>query len=179
MEGSLDTKDAITLILATIGTVLGIINYWRSIRDEKVRLRVVPVLAWNFGEGIMSIRSSRKIGELIDRYGIPRMGVEVINLSKFPITLDEVGLCEGNIEKRERAPFFQASTHQNETCPIKLAPRESVILYSQDNHCLDYTFTIQSMAYATTSCDTTQNGRSHALVTWQEIQKQTCKKGLI
>ena len=99
----MDTKDAITLILATIGTVLGIINYWRSIRDEKVRLRVVPVLAWNFGEVIMIIRSSMKIGELIDRYGIPRMGVEVINLSKFPITLDEVGLCEGNIEKRERA----------------------------------------------------------------------------
>src|SRR5690242_10105705 len=105
----MDWTQTISVSLGVLGSVLGVSNFIRSIRDDRVRLRVIPVLAWARGESTMFLHASPRTREVISEFGMPTLGVEIINLSKFPVTITEVGLCEGTM-KIERAPFHQART---------------------------------------------------------------------
>ncbi|MBW8851343.1 MAG: hypothetical protein JF600_11225 [Xanthomonadales bacterium] len=67
---------AITLAVAAVGAVLGIINTWHTIDKNQVKLKVVPKHAIPYGA--MDHRL--------------RMCIEVTNLSSFPITIEEVGV---------------------------------------------------------------------------------------
>lgn len=164
----MEIKDIIALLLGAIGSVLGVVNFVRSIMDERVRLRVTPRLAWQFDGGVLNASSNTRIREIIESSGLPNIGIEVLNLSKFPVVIDEVGLCEGTTKIR-RAPFFKASTLDGACCSIKIASHESVNLYSVENIILSYPFTSNTRGYATTSCDHVAVGRSEALDEWAEM----------
>jgi len=69
-------KDYVTLAVASVGAVLGIINTWHGLSERRVRLKVVPKTSYpvddrgNFG---------------------PEMGcIEVTNLSAFPVTVRDM-----------------------------------------------------------------------------------------
>ncbi|WP_267381782.1 MULTISPECIES: hypothetical protein [unclassified Sphingomonas] len=66
---------AITLAIAVLGAVLGILNTWNSINDRRVRLRVTP--QWSIAPGFSGL------------------AIEVVNLSSFAITVTEIGLTIG------------------------------------------------------------------------------------
>jgi hypothetical protein len=69
----MDIKDAVTLVLATVGAVLGVFNAWRNFQMDRVRLRVRWVQPFH-------LPSRRRLN-----------GVEVVNLSNFPVTVEEIG----------------------------------------------------------------------------------------
>lgn len=172
-EVSVEWKDIIALFLGTVGAVLGVVNFARSILDERVRLRVIPCLAWRRGNGSLTARTSHRLEELWREFGMPAIAVEVINHSKFPISIDEVGLKELHVSPSEgRAPFIYATDMAGRGYPIKLEPREAATIYSKDRHGEEYIFTSDTVAYVTTSCDVTQIGKGKALSAWAEIHKK-------
>jgi hypothetical protein len=64
-------KDVITLVLASIGTILGILNLVRSIWDDRMRLRVLPRLAWRQGNGgVITAHSTDRLAELARTLGL-------------------------------------------------------------------------------------------------------------
>lgn len=63
-----------TFSAAMIGAILGIINIWKSIDRDKIKLKVIPKHAIPVGSADPSIIGS----------------IEVINLSLFTITLSEL-----------------------------------------------------------------------------------------
>ena len=73
-----------TFSAAMIGAILGIINIWKSIARDKIKLKVIPKHAIPVGSSDPSIVGS----------------IEVINLSLFTITLSEVGLLLKGTDER-------------------------------------------------------------------------------
>lgn len=68
--------NGITLALALLGAVLGIINTWHSLDKSRVKLRVRPKHAIPFG--VMDERLT--------------FCIEITNLSAFAITVEEAGV---------------------------------------------------------------------------------------
>lgn len=72
-NGPMDTLPQIlTLVIATIGAVLGVLNTWRTFSNDRVRLRVMDSMAYGL-DGQLAVL------------------IEVRNLSTFPVTVSRVG----------------------------------------------------------------------------------------
>lgn len=126
---------AITLGLAILGAVLGILNAWVSLRRDQVRLRVRPL-------------------SVIVTHGLPfDFGIEVINLSLFPVTLEEVGFTlDGNSANcGDRAVVFQPHTSDGGPWPRRLEPLPAVTLYFETRY-LPRPLSRLGRAYARTAC---------------------------
>ena len=78
-------RDYLTFAAAMIGAVLGVMNMWNTIDQRRVRLRITP-------KHVLSVNGRS-------------FAIEVINLSAFPVTIDEVGFeIDGRgVAKRSRA----------------------------------------------------------------------------
>ena len=132
---------AITLAVAVLGAVLGIINTWHQLDQTRVKLKVVPAIAF-FGPVDTGMRFS----------------VEVTNLSAFAVTVDDVGFFYHGT--RDRAQIVHPFLADRGPWPRRLEPRSSVSVYSE----------IPSnpgrrirCAYAKTQCGHTCEGTSPAL----------------
>src|ERR1039458_5149721 len=71
------------LVFGVTGAVLGILNTWRAFDRDRVRLRVSPI--WFFrNDGVQTVHT---------------LGVDVTNLSFFPVTVTSVGftLSDGQL----------------------------------------------------------------------------------
>jgi len=167
----MDTKDYVTLVLGAVGATLGVVNFIQKLADERVRLRVTPKLSFRAGGGVFNDKHASRLVHLLETYGPPTISVEVINLSKFPIVVDEVGLCESDTSK-ERAPFLQPILTDGQKWPLRLEPRASATVLSSGDHALSYPFTSRTRGYAATACDTIKTGDSGALRKWMETSKQ-------
>lgn len=77
-----NVAQTITLVIAVIGAVLGIINTWRNIIKDRFR---VVVRASN-----MFILNNEVFGGGISKKGV---SIDVINLSTFAITIIEIGFA--------------------------------------------------------------------------------------
>jgi hypothetical protein len=145
--------DILTLIIAIIGavtgivgTVLSVITTIRDISKDKVIIKVVPANVQVFGP-------AGEPGE--------RIGIEVLNLSGFPVTVSEVGFKMRNPEVRGvlGMPF----TSTGDKLPIRLEPRQSVLFYSSTDFDKKGEFAEVLSAYAKTQCGETAYGNSPAL----------------
>jgi hypothetical protein len=77
--------DWITKAAAALGAGLGILNTWHAWRQSKVRIRVIPTRV-----EVLNHVSTDSAGQVIyGRFLSP--GIAVVNLSSFPVTLEEVG----------------------------------------------------------------------------------------
>jgi hypothetical protein len=164
--GFMDLKDIITSVAAVVGMVLGIYNFVRARSADRVRLRVIPKAA--------SFRGRDQSGRDFylhnrDRFDVDHptrppgtLALEVINLSKFAVTVDEVGLMP--FFKRERFALVVPILPDGKPWPRKLEPRESVTVHFDVKRLRDFN-NIQSArrAYASTACGTTCCGSSGAL----------------
>ena len=111
--------------------------------------------------------SNARLDEIVSEGGHPEVAIEVINLSKFPVTVTEVGLCEGSKGMNtRRAPLWRPTDIRGKACPIRLEAREAVTLYGQSDHAEAYAFTSATCAYVMTSCDSIRAGYSKALTWW-------------
>jgi len=156
----METKDYVTLFLATIGTVLGITNLVRSLLQDRVKLRVIPKLAFTYGGGVLSTSDGDRLEQHMAEFGMPRLAVEIVNLSKFSVIIDEVGLKNKTMRAR-RAVLPQPILPPNKTWPATLAARESITTYFAEGEALH--LASNARAYAQTSCGVTAFGTSAAL----------------
>lgn len=141
----LPVHEAITLAIAVLGAVLGIVNIWHQLSKDKVRLLVRPAHALlvgglNTGEWTISI--------------------EVINLSGFPLTVHDVGL---EFRDGERLIAPDARTTQRGSFPVRLDSRESltVLLPAESRH--HERLGEVRRAFARCQCGTVRYGTSKAL----------------
>jgi hypothetical protein len=133
-----------TFSAAMIGAILGIINIWKSIDRDKIKLKVIPRHAIPVGSTDPSIVGS----------------VEVINLSLFAITLSEVGLLlKGTNEK---LLFINPLLAESGELPMRLESKTSVTAYFTTSDIADFYSRIKC-AYAKTASGEKFNGNSPAL----------------
>jgi hypothetical protein len=156
----------ITLVTAIIGAVcgvsgmiLGIINTWQQISKNRVRLKVIPKIAFmlDANNALTVDRHNSSVSDRI-RKGIPfRLCIEVINLSAFPLTISDVGF--GKRDKLRHILFHPELT-PGKTWPPRLDSRESVVAYVKIGEHLDPKVMNKALAYANTDCGVTCYGTS-------------------
>jgi len=138
-----DLLQAVTFAIAVLGAALGIINTWHSLDKSRVKLLVRPKHAIPYGSAD------------------PRLTfcIEVINMSAFAVTVDDVGVFYKGTDRR--GSITQPVLLDGGRWPRRLEPRSSVTVYSQSpisssGHAI-------KCAYARTECGNTQEGTSPAL----------------
>jgi hypothetical protein len=143
MSANFNLVQAVTLSVAVLGAVLGIINTWQGLDKNRVKLKVIP-------KGAIPVGGAD-----------PRLTfcIEVTNLSTFPVTVSDVGVFYHGTDKRGSivTPFLA----DGGSWPRRLEPRSSITVYSQRP-----TSTAEHKircAYARTDCGTTKTGTSPAL----------------
>ncbi|THF61974.1 hypothetical protein [Pseudothauera rhizosphaerae] len=162
----MELKDIITAIAALVGMVLGIYNYLHARAADRVRLRVVPKSSSYQGKDFTGrefyLHNKDRFDIHHPTYPPDTLSVEVVNLSKFPVTVDEIGLRSR--WRKTRLVLVNPVLADRGPWPRKLEPRESVTAS------FDLTSLIDSdhlpsvtHAYATTICGSTCLGESGAL----------------
>ncbi|MBC3917118.1 hypothetical protein H8L32_06495 [Undibacterium sp. CY18W] len=133
----------ITLAIALLGAILGVINTWQTLDKSRVKLLVIPKHATQIGVPDSKLTFC----------------VEVINMSAFAVTVDEVGVFFKGTEIRGciRMPILI----DGGTWPRRLEPRSAVTLYGQKPESTSGNRI--KCAYAMTSCGHTQTGITPAL----------------
>lgn len=92
----MEAKDIVTTLAALVGMVIGIYSFVRARAADRVDLRVVPKASSLRGHGPDGTEfyiHNRDAYDLNHPTAPPdSLSLEVINLSKFAVTVDEVGL---------------------------------------------------------------------------------------
>jgi len=135
-------EQIITFSLGLIGTVLGLLNTYRSIIKDTLKIKVIP-------------KCVTPVGRFDPRINI---AIEVINLSTFPFTLSEVGFTLKNTNKR--ACIIIPITIDGTKLPCRLEPRAAITIYGILD---DITAINIKKAYALTACGCTHEGTSLAI----------------
>jgi hypothetical protein len=144
VESSFTVIQAVTLALAVLGAVLGIINTWHTLNRSRLKLKVLPAHAIPFGGSDPRATFS----------------IEVTNLSEFAVTIREVGVFyEG---RTERGALVRPILLDGGKWPRRLEPRTSVPVYGNAAELVRSGFQIRC-AYAMTECGHTATGNSPAL----------------
>jgi len=140
------TLQAVTLAIAMLGAVLGVLNTWHALDRDRVKLRVVPKTA--FG-----------VGPMVDPR--VRLCIEVVNLSAFPITVSQVGFLQRG--SKERLVLLRPILIDGGTFPRRLESRASVTVYFEPGTEQEESFTRVRCAFAQTDCGVLAKGTSSAL----------------
>lgn len=136
----------ITLGIALLGAVLGVINTWNSLSKSRVKLKVIP-------------------SHVIAEDSSIEFAIEITNLSAFPVTISDAGVLYHGTSARGALihPIFSDGGQW----PKRLEPRSSISIfssfpYSTSGHRI-------KCAYAKTQCGYVKKGTSPAL---RQISKE-------
>jgi hypothetical protein len=143
IHSTFEIKDVITIAIATVGAVLGVINMWRAISRDKPKLKLIPKHAFPFGG----------VDERIN------FCIEAVNLSPFPLTVVEIGF--EHVGTKTRSALVGPILLDHGTWPRVLEPRTSVSVYARGD-AINIKNRIKR-AYAKTACGLTFRGTSGAL----------------
>lgn len=126
-----NTQQLITLGIAVLGAVLGLLNWWRSFSADRLRLRVSVSHAFGLSgeQGLM---------------------INVINLSTFPVTVTHIGFDLIGTDRHIQLanPMFT----QGERLPVRLESRtafavvQPLVAFQQDQ------LVMLKRAYVLTAC---------------------------
>jgi hypothetical protein len=138
MDGSV-VKDVVTMGVALLGAVLGVMNTWNAMNQRRVRVRVTPHFALDM--------SRQPVG----------VSIELVNLSAFPVTIAEVGFECG----AGRMALIQPQLLDHRTIPVRLEAREATsVLVTPRNFAVPPAKL--GSAYARTACGEMIHGNSQA-----------------
>ena len=160
------TLQLFTLITAIIGAacgilgaVLGIINTWQQVSRTRVRLRVVPKLAWMIDpQNVLTAeRPARDTEDPVRGRPPDRVCIEIVNLSAFPVTVSDVGF--GRV-KEPRGILVRPELSPGKTWPVRLESRDSFTAYGASGMSPPQYALKAAVAYAKTDCGTTTYGSS-------------------
>lgn len=156
-------KDIVIAIAAFTGMGLGLYNLWSEKQKDKVKLEVIP-------KSIKQIRISTSGQEVVyttanefnfDK-AIKLYAFNIINHSKFDITVDEIGLLNSKTVGRDC--IAEPILRDNGKWPRKLEPRESVTIYADLSSILNIKhLPFITSAFVKTSCNHTAIGTSGSL----------------
>lgn len=135
--------EAVTLAIAVLGAVLGLVNTWHALDRSRVKLRVLPKHAVPIGSAD------------------PRISfcIEITNLSAFAVTIEETGVLYRGTESR--GAYVQPILLDSGGWPRRLEPRSSVTVYGQPPS-LTKQGHRPKCAYARTACGVLARGNSPA-----------------
>jgi hypothetical protein len=152
------TIEIITLVTAIIGAVcgicgavLGILNTWSQLSRNRVRLKVVPKLAFmvSSNDVITASKPTRLYKEMLASGTPSRWCIEIINLSAFPVTISSVGFGKAD---KTRHVLHRPEVSPGKTWPTRLEAREAVTLYGELGGSLDPEIMQFPYAFAETDC---------------------------
>lgn len=164
IDNILIVKDTLIGLAAFVGMGLGIYNLFRERSKGKVKLKVIPKAVTGEGtssSGQRAVRTSES--DFPTDYIHELFAIEVINLSEFPVVIDEVGLFLKGTDRRLSLPIPIVGDKKIEW-PKKLERRESIVLYSSMKNLLSLPDLQRAKcAFARTSCNSFGKGTSGAL----------------
>lgn len=141
----MNVQETVTLAIAVGGLLLGIRSEWREHTRGKVRLRVVPKVAFPFGP--------------MPDYQ-PCIAFEIINEGHVPVSVTEVGFFfDGTQSRASLAPILQPG----QSWPHRLEPHSSIVVFSSADALEDVVLSKVVCAYALTATDKVFEGSSAAL----------------
>lgn len=132
--------------IAILGAVLGMMNTWRTIDRDRVKLKVIP-------------KQAIPVGTMIDQRIRPC--IEVTNFSTFPLTITEVGVLYHGTDRRG-AVTYPIITDGGKF-PRRLEPRTSFTAYMNPDALMHSSNHLVKCAYAKTDCGVLVKGNSPAL----------------
>ncbi len=150
--------EELTLVTAIIGaacgisgTILGIINTWSQLSRNRVRLKVIPKLAYMVGGNniIAGVRRDKIQRQLTSKGAPSRWCIEVVNLSAFAVTISDAGFGRHDAT---RYVLAAPETSVGKSWPTRLEPREQVTLYARVGERLNPAIVREAVAYAETDC---------------------------
>lgn len=154
----------ITKAAAALGAGLGMLNTWHAWRQSKVRIRVTPTRV----EVLNHVNTDSGGQVIYGRFLSP--GIEVINLSSFPLTLEEAGyeFKDGEKYLLTRIDDPKQYSGVSKTLPQRLESHGALrmSLWPQEGEHLRG-LRIRR-AYARTACGANVRTRNHALRTLNE-----------
>jgi hypothetical protein len=149
------TVDWIARATAVVGAATGLCSLIWQFKRAKTRLKVIPGFE-TYGEAI----------------GAPQTDIviKVVNLSDFPVVIQEAGVRFRNGKMRPLKfthTFSKEEDTDTEDLPIKLAPRESIVIASDEQDGVKAALILSSgrakCAYVRTADGYTKTGTSKAL----------------
>jgi hypothetical protein len=152
--------DLIGPTLGLIGTVIGVMNFLVQRLERRVRVKVIPKAAFPTNGGFYCTtgdQQDQNRSNAIDGNAMPCL--EVINLSLFTVTIDEVGYCDSARVGAFRTPFIGPHIVPEQGAPVRLGSRESKTFYWQDNVLEELKQKEYRSAYAKTACGTTSKAQ--------------------
>ena len=159
----MDWGDLITRTAAALGASLGLFNSWQNWRHHRVRIRVTPITV----TVKRTVARDSHGGEITQPFLSP--GVAIVNLSSFPVTLEEVGyeLKAGETYRLSRidapARWSTMGSPILEELPKRLEARSSIRLSWWDEDEQSLKGKRINRAYARTACGTLSHGRNRTL----------------
>jgi len=136
---------AITLAIALVGAILGIINTFLSIDRHRVKIKVTPKVSFPVGQ-----QEKRKC-----------LAIEILNLSDFPVTISQVGILYRGT--KDRGEIVLPNISDGGSYPRRLDSRVSFTVRSSPEVILENKFADVYCAYTETDCGVLTKGRSAAL----------------
>ena len=122
---------AVTLAIAVLGAVLGVLNAWRNWVHDRLRVRVDV---------------SRASG--LD--GTPAITINIRNLSRFDVTITHIGLhCSG---RKRHMQLWQPLFTRGEALPVRLESRASCTVVQAIAALPEQGWLSVECAYVSTAC---------------------------
>jgi len=158
MASYAEVKDIVVVFAAFIGMGLGIYNFFNERRKERVSLRVVPKTVVQRERGF-SLSSTR---EFNPERNVGMFGMEIVNLSYFPVVLKQVGFLKSGTDRR--VTIVNPIVDHGGDWPRKLESRESVTVYGNLDEMIKMgALHLVRKAYVETSCGHIATGHNQAL----------------
>ena len=146
MTESFTLLNGITLSIAVVGAVLGIMNTWRNFDRDRVKLQVIP-------------KQAIPVGTIVHQP--VQLCIDVTNFSTFPLTITEVGVLYYGTSTR--GAVVNPIIIDGGTFPRKLEPRTSFSAYLAPEALTSANGHSVKCAYAQTDCGVMIKGNSPAL----------------
>lgn len=164
--------EGVTLGVALLGAVLGVINTCWAIWRDRVRLKVVPL--WIRPAGTDNRGNTYRVNSQyqgsLEANPDGQFAIRVINRGLFEVTIESVGLTRsGWIERHWRRSKLARKALLGDgdgivVFPKRLAPRESIVVVcSYFGAELDHALAGTERVYASTSCGVDAFGGSRLL----------------
>lgn len=159
----MDVKDWLTAGTAITGAVLGVFNLWRQLSTERIKLRVSPSIVIETSRNGVLASSTVQVDPTSPPQAVS-LAIEVLNLSAFPVTIDEIGMTTAG---NGRLSFFGAVTKDQASLPIRVESRDSITLYTKSYATTEFAKARQ--AFAETACGTRVLGESPAIASLRTV----------
>ena len=138
-------KDLVIFGVAVLGAGLGVMNYWRAVEKDKIRLRVGPCLY--YGEDVKGLC------------------IDVVNIGFVPITVQHAGI---EIGPKKEWYYYVPRLSNGGKLPHRLGPRDAITIYLPPEANSEPRMQDARCAFAKTACGLYFRGTSPAFRSWKK-----------